>query len=37
MSDEEKENFEEALEELKGLKSFKDKELVKVFEKAYKI
>ena len=37
MSDEEKEAFEEAFEELKQLKSFNTKDLTKQFEKAYRL
>jgi len=37
MTDEEKESFEEAFEELKQLKSFTTKDLTKQFEKAYRL
>jgi hypothetical protein len=37
MSDEEKKGFEEAFEDLKQLKSFNTKELIKQFEKAYRL
>jgi hypothetical protein len=37
MTDEEKEKFEEAFEDLKQLKSFNAKDLTKQFEKAYRL
>lgn len=37
MTDEEKTNFLEAFEEIKGLKSFNTKDLTKQFEKAYRL
>jgi hypothetical protein len=37
MSDEEKEKFEEAFEDLKQLKSFNAKDLTKQFERAYRL